>query len=237
MPASLEDASGPSVPAYLEKTYWWAYVRPWAVRLFEREWLVNLILWGFYRPLRDLTLRMMGEAIGGTTLKISCCYGALEPKLAARVKAGGGRLDILDVAPEQIRNARRKLGGFIEDGTVRLFRRDAVDLGFPDGSYDRALLFFLPHEQPEEIRRRTFAEAFRVLKAGGMLYVVEFAKPKIWHPLKYLWHPVLRVLEPFAAPLWTQEIATWLPDGGAGCDIQTQKIFGDFYQIACLRKK
>ena len=25
------------IPAYLEKVYWWTYVRPWAIRLFERQ--------------------------------------------------------------------------------------------------------------------------------------------------------------------------------------------------------
>jgi len=29
------------VPAYLQQFYWWAYVHPWAVRTFERGWLVN----------------------------------------------------------------------------------------------------------------------------------------------------------------------------------------------------
>ena len=42
-----------AIPAYLEQTYWWAYVHPWAVRVFEREWLVNMILWGNYARLRD----------------------------------------------------------------------------------------------------------------------------------------------------------------------------------------
>src|SRR5215203_5561466 len=37
-----------SVPRYLEEAYWWAYVRPRAVQLFEREWLVNLILFNNY---------------------------------------------------------------------------------------------------------------------------------------------------------------------------------------------
>ena len=32
------------VPTYLQEIYWWAYVHPWAVRVFEREWLVNMIL-------------------------------------------------------------------------------------------------------------------------------------------------------------------------------------------------
>jgi len=231
---TFEEDASLSIPDYLEKTYWWAYVRPWAVRIFEREWLVNLILWGFYKPLRDLTLQAMGSAIAGRTLKISCCYGQLEPMLAAQVKAGGGSLDIIDIAPEQLKNARRKLTRFIEDGVVTLMRRDSTDLDLPDDFYDRALIFFLPHEQPEDIRRQTFYEAFRVVKPGGQVYVVEFAKPKAWHPLKYIWHPVLCVLEPFASPLWTHEMATWLPRGGAGCQIKTKKIFGNFYQLVTV---
>lgn len=223
-----------SIPAYLEKTYWWAYVRPWAVRVFEREWLVNLILWGFYRPLRDFTLKAMGEAISGRTLKISCCYGQLEPMLAARVKAGGGHLDLIDVAPEQLKNARRKLNSFIQDDTVTLYHRDAVSLGFPDASYDRALIFFLPHEQPKDIRRQTFAEALRVVKQGGKIYVVEFGQAQWWHPLKYIWHPPLSILEPYAPSLWNSAIERWLPDEGRGCKIQTQNIFGGFYRIVTI---
>ena len=45
------------MPLYLEQTYWWAYVHPNAVRVFERQWLVNLILWGNYSRLRDAALR------------------------------------------------------------------------------------------------------------------------------------------------------------------------------------
>lgn len=226
------DVAGLEIPAYLEKYYFWAYVRPWAVRTFEREWLVNLILWGFYRPLRDLTLRALGEKVSGRTLKISCCYGQLEPMLAQRVAAGGGTLDIVDVAPEQLKNARRKLAPGLEGRTVNLYRRDSTDLvGFADHSYDRALIFFLPHEQPEDIRRKTFEEAFRVVKPGGEVYVVEFAKSKAWHPLRYIWYPVLHVLEPFAPDLWRKEVATWLPHGGLGCDIEKKAIFGDFYQL------
>ena len=40
-----------AVPQYLQETYWWAYVHPRAVQVFERQWLVNLILWGKLQPL------------------------------------------------------------------------------------------------------------------------------------------------------------------------------------------
>src|SRR6185369_1576556 len=35
-----------AVPKYLDQTYWWAYVHPKAVQVFERDWLVNTILFG-----------------------------------------------------------------------------------------------------------------------------------------------------------------------------------------------
>ena len=48
------------IPRYLEQVYWWAYVHPNAVQLFEREWLVNLILFGNYGRLRDAALAELG---------------------------------------------------------------------------------------------------------------------------------------------------------------------------------
>ena len=41
-----------AVPAYLSDTYWWAYIHPSAVNIFERQWLVNAILWGNFAKLR-----------------------------------------------------------------------------------------------------------------------------------------------------------------------------------------
>src|SRR5437867_2748397 len=46
VPASRGPAEAIGVPWYLDSVYWWAYVDPRAITLFERQWLVNLILWG-----------------------------------------------------------------------------------------------------------------------------------------------------------------------------------------------
>jgi hypothetical protein len=66
-------------PQYLTAHYWWAYIHPGAVKLFERQWLVNLILWGRYGRLRDAALAEFGDVIDGTTLQVACVYGDLIP--------------------------------------------------------------------------------------------------------------------------------------------------------------
>src|SRR5215813_11490127 len=93
-----------AVPHYLSAHYWWAYIHPRAVKLFERQWLVNLILWGNYSRLRDAALAEFGARLPGRTLQVGCVYGDLTAGLCARVAAGGGALDVIDVLPIQLQN-------------------------------------------------------------------------------------------------------------------------------------
>lgn len=234
-PLRLVDAP-PAIPAYLEKFYWWAYVRPWAVSFFERPWLVNLILWGQYRALRDQTLDLLsGPGATGRTLQLACVYGDLTPRLWDRLAAAGGSLDVVDVLPLQLENTCRK---FPVPCPVGLLHMDTSALSLPDASYDQALLFFLLHEQPQEVRDRTLAEAWRVLKSGGTLIIVDFSKPKVWNPLRYLWLPLLGKLEPFAVDLWTDDsVAAWLPADMAKAVTKCKTRGGGLYRIISLSKK
>src|SRR5262245_52316705 len=95
-PKSLASPPG-DMPDYLGRYYWWAYVHPNAVRVFERGWLVNLILWGNYARLRDAALAELGAHLPGRTLQVACVYGDLTGRLSDRVAAGGGALDVVDV--------------------------------------------------------------------------------------------------------------------------------------------
>src|SRR6266487_4631589 len=138
---------GSAIPDYLLLNYWWAYIHPNGVRLFERQWLVNLILWGNFARLRDAALAELGEALPGRTLQVACVYGDFTPQLARRVAAGDGTLDVVDVLPIQLANLRGKLDA---GSPVNLVHGDASHLGFADASYDRVILFFLLHEVPED---------------------------------------------------------------------------------------
>lgn len=224
--------AGPGVPTvvplplYLEQTYWWAYLHPRGVRIFERQWLVNLILWGNYRRLQEAALAEMSSPIGGKTLQVACVYGDFTERLARRL-GSEGRLDVVDVAPIQLENLRKKFGSL---PGVSLIHRDSADLRFRDASYDQVIVFFLLHEQPEPTRARTVAEALRVVRPGGKVIFVDYHRPIRGNPFRYLMKPVLALLEPFALDLWSREIGAWLPATVQPRSIKKQTYFGDLYQ-------
>jgi len=218
------------IPDYLERVYWWAYVRPWAIRIFERRWLVNLILFGNYSRLIDVALEEFGPEAAGKTLQVACVYGDLTQRVSECIGAAGS-LDVVDVVPAQLQNLRRKLPSGVK---VSLIQRDSTALGFANGSYDRALLYMLLHEQPEAVRRRTLAEVARVVKPGGKIVIIDYHRPQRWHPLRGFLRFILDTLEPFAPDLWDHEISEYLPDDAPIASIHKQTYFGGMYQKIVL---
>jgi SAM-dependent methyltransferase len=230
------------IPAYLKTHYWWAYVHPAGVRLFERQWLVNLILWGNYARLSDAALTELGEAgregagreegLPGSTLQVACVYGDLTGRIGRHAAAAGGTLDVVDVLPIQLRNLRDKLPAGAQ---TRLLAMDSTCLDLPALTFDRAVVFFLLHEQPADVRRQTLREVFRVLKPGGKVVIVDYAQPYWWNPLRYVWRPVLALLEPFALDLWRQGIEAWMPPCNS-TQIISRHLFGGLYQVVTATK-
>ncbi len=208
-------------------------MRPWAIRFFERQWLVNAILFGNYVQLRDGALDALGATLPGRTLQIACVYGDMTECLYERVRAGEGRLDVVDVLPGQIENLRRKLPAAAH---MRGMVMDSADLKAPDGRYDRAILFFLLHEQPDEWRRKTLAEAFRVVRPGGRIVIVDYARPAWWHPFRYLMPPALAFLEPFALDLWRSDLQTFLGASATVRALARTTVFGGLYQSVVIER-
>ena len=106
--SSFAAAANVAIPEYLRRVYWWTYIHPFAVWFFDRLWLVNLIVLNNYHRLREAALAEFGAA-PAKVLQISCAYGNVTPKLAERVSAAAGKLDVIDVLPIQLKNLKRKL--------------------------------------------------------------------------------------------------------------------------------
>ena len=224
---------GVSIPAYLEETYWWAYVRPYAISFFDHEWIVNLILLGNMAKLRDMALDALGSSIHGRTLQIASIYGDFSERLVERI-AEGGSLDIVDVVPAQLENVRRKLSPSVP---VQLLQRDSTALNkIEDATYDQVILFFLLHEMPAKVREKTLSEALRVLKPEGKLVIVDFHKPIALNPFRYLYPPMFMLLEPFALDIWNESVQERLPTDFVPAEVTGETIFGGLYQKVVIRK-
>jgi ubiquinone/menaquinone biosynthesis C-methylase UbiE len=228
----LAPARALAIPRYLEQVYWWAYVHPNAVQVFEREWLVNLILFGNYGRLRDAALAELGATVHGKTLQVACVYGNLTPKLRESIAADGS-LDVVDILPIQLKNLAKKMP---PDERVALLQGDSSSLACPDASYDQVLLFFLLHEQPEHVRRGTLAEAMRVVKPGGKIVIVDYHRPVRMHPLRLLMTGVFRKLEPYAMDLWENDVEHFLPTAVWPAAIEKKTYYGGLYQKLVLTR-
>jgi ubiquinone/menaquinone biosynthesis C-methylase UbiE len=199
------------------------------VHVFERDWLVNLILFGNYARLRDHAIQDLAANqanIHGNTLQIACVYGNLTQRLLERM-APNAHLDVIDILPIQLENLRRKLPS---DSRAHLQLADSTQLQAGDGHYDQVLMFFLLHEQPAAVRRASLREAVRVLKPGGRLVIVDYHRPATLHPLRPLLKGIFHWLEPYAQDLWQQTVEDTLPTDIAWRCVEKKLFFGGVYQ-------
>jgi ubiquinone/menaquinone biosynthesis C-methylase UbiE len=226
-----ENAS--TTPRYLVNNYWWAYIHPLAVKIFERQWVVNLILFGNFRRLKQSILDCLHHDSTESTLQIACVYGDFTEEIAANLP-DGAQLDVVDVLPIQLHNLKNKLN---DTKQINLYQCNSAQLEFADdATYNQAIIFFLLHEQPEETKRATMHEAYRVVKPGGKIIVVDYHRPRAWNPFRYLIHPILHWLEPYALQLWNREIEDMLPTDASTAEIEKKTLFGGLYQRVVIRR-
>jgi hypothetical protein len=88
-------------------------------------------------------------------------------------------------------------------------------------------------------RRRTCAGA--ACPRHGACYgrvgvLVDYHRPDWWHPLRYLFGPVMRALEPLARDLWHSDIAAWLPEDAASATQVRYYFFGRLDQMLTLTR-
>jgi len=221
----------PEIPEYLQDTYWWAYLHPNSFYFFEREWVVNLILWGNMKRLTAAVLDELTLEPESRVLQVACVYGDFSNRVADHLVKTGSHLDVLDVAPIQIENVQKKLD---RHQNVAAHLQDSTAMAFPDASFDETVVFFLLHEQPEDARRKTVEEAIRVTRPGGKVIFVDYHGPRRSNPMRYVMKPILTWLEPFAMDLWREELPAFFPASLKPEQIDSEFYFGGLYQRIVL---
>ncbi len=225
------------MPLYLVRHYWWAYLWPFGVWLFDHQPIINAILFGQYKNLMNTTLARLRDARGENILQLTCVYGQFTPKLMELIAPAP--LHIADVAPIQLKLAQGKARGKNKLITARM---NAEHLTYEDNSFSTIVLFFLLHELPPEARVNVLSHCMRVIKPGGILLVTEYAPLPEKHFL-YRFFPtrwLITRLEPFLDGFWHEDLTCMLnkygkDHGKKAITISDQRIFSDFYRVSEFR--
>ncbi|WP_258359006.1 bifunctional demethylmenaquinone methyltransferase/2-methoxy-6-polyprenyl-1,4-benzoquinol methylase UbiE [Moorella sulfitireducens (nom. illeg.)] len=151
------------------------YVRGIFNNIAHRYDLLNTVLsFNCDRGWRRFTVAQTGLAPGNKALDVCCGTGMLSLELA-RAVAPGGQVVGLDFAPAMLEVARRRLAASAYGHLVQLVEGNALDLPFPDNTFDCATIAFGLRNLPDI--KRGLAEMMRVVRTGGRVISLELAKP------------------------------------------------------------
>lgn len=217
------------IPSYLSEVYSWAYLNPRSVRLLDHEIIVNAILWGQHDRLQTAVHREITP--GQSVLLPASVYGDFSPNLARHIGPRGS-LEVIDIAPIQVANCRRKLTD-LPQAEVRLGDASIRQ----QHSYDVVCCYFLMHELPDSYKIKVATTLLNSVRPGGKVIFVDYHEPHWAHPLKPITSFVFATLEPFAKSLWLHEIRDF-PTNSDAFTWCKKTLFGGLYQIVvaeCVR--
>jgi len=162
------------MPDYYREVYekwysWFSYICDPFVKVFcflfnggfggERRWRESIIEWINPQP---------GEKI------IDVCSGTGTLSIMLAKRLGGGEVVGIEISPAQLKIARKKEkpdGLFFIEG-------DAQDIPLEDCYFDRGVICGALHEMPQEVRGNVLSEAYRIIRPGGKIVIIEHNKPK-----------------------------------------------------------
>ncbi len=146
--------------------------------VIHRAFLYDVFVWlaslGKERTYREKALDLARLKSGESVLDIGCGTGTLA--IAAKRRVGpAGSVNGVDASPEMLARAARKAN---KAGTEVAFKNGVVEaLPFPDGQFDAVLSTVMLHHLGHKARQQCAREVRRVLKPGGRVLAVDFARP------------------------------------------------------------
>jgi ubiquinone/menaquinone biosynthesis C-methylase UbiE len=146
--------------------------------VIHRAFLYDVFVWlaslGRERTYREKALDLARLKSGESVLDIGCGTGTLA--IAAKRRVGpAGSVNGVDASPEMLARAARKAN---KAGTEVAFKNGVVEaLPFPDGQFDAVLSTVMLHHLGHKARQQCAREVRRVLKPGGRVLAVDFARP------------------------------------------------------------
>lgn len=225
-----------SLPEYLIQHYWWAYLSPVGMKVFDHGFMVNRILWGQYHAIANDAVAAITQKEDQSVAGISSAYGEFFPKLAIQNQVNN--LYLFDIAPIQLARMQKKISKPVFDMKCHFFLSDAESIAMQSQCVDTSVLFFLLHELPANVRTGVLAQAIRITKKDGRLVIADYAQLKERHFFhrNRLFRTVFETMEPFLSNFWQSDL---LAELNAQANLQGRRVklcneryyFNEFYRV------
>lgn len=137
--------------------------------------LMNTIIsLGRHNRWRKITVIQTALKEGETALDVCCGTGVITMDLARQV-GSRGKVVGLDFSENMLEVARENVNNLDIRENIEFIQGNAMDLPFPDNTFDCATVGYGLRNVPD--MKKALKEMFRVVKPGGRVVSLEFAKP------------------------------------------------------------
>jgi demethylmenaquinone methyltransferase / 2-methoxy-6-polyprenyl-1,4-benzoquinol methylase len=187
------------------------YVETMFDTIAPRYDLMNRVMtFGMDRRWRDYVVAQAVPPVGGSALDVATGTGDIAIALARRVGPHGSVI-ATDFSQGMMRPGPGKAARAGVGGIVRFMAADALDLPFPDDTFDCVTTGFAMRNVTDIAR--AFREMARVTKPGGRVVCLEVAKPGL-PPVRFLHQMYFNHLVPLLGRLITGngEAYRYLPE-------------------------
>ncbi len=139
---------------------------------------MRLLTLGRVDRLHRIVAEAAAGAPGGRVLEVGCGTGAVTAQLVSL----GARVTALDQSPEMLEQARARVTAPPppdSDAAVEWLERTAAEIdGFPEASFDAAVVSLCFSDMAASERAFVLRELVRLLRPGGVLAVADELKPR-----------------------------------------------------------
>ena len=157
-------------------------VSGWSARHYDV--LMDILLLGTYHRFIVNVINRMKIQRGDNILDLGSGTGR---NVSLMIKAVGrtGRIVGVDIGPEMLVQARRRCRPYPQVTFLRGRIEQPLDVR---GGFHSACLFFVLHGFENEDKEQIIANAYKVLRPGGMLWILDYAPfvlENLWLPLRW----------------------------------------------------